>query len=727
MIFKCKICGGELNVERGQSIVECEYCGVKQTLPKFFDENVKLMYDRANNYLLHSEFDKAENIFNQILFADKEDADAYWSLVLCKYGISYVKDPMTGKYVPTCNRTYYSSIFDDENYKNALKYANEEKAELFKADAKTIDDIQHGIIAISKKEKPFDIFISYKETDLNGGRTKDSIAAQDLYEKLTNEGYKVFFSRITLEDKIGTEYEPYIYAALASSRVMITVCSSKENIESVWVKNEWSRFFSFSQKDSTKTILPLYFDMDKSELPDEFAHLPSYDMKTDGFEQDLIRGIKKLIPLPIMEKERREKRKKIFKKIGIGATACLVIAAICMIPWFMKLPDYNAAMQLYYDKNYPEAAWAFADLGKYRKSREMKDECEKSWRKGLATVVTDNYYISQNGYIESYDEQGLEQDLNSANHGNIISILFTHGFLLPDDNNDIETVYNGLYALYEDGTYSNSYVNKIMENIDSNNVAKSEYNTITYNENDVIQLIPLGIKSATADNSIMLALNSDGTVQYHKTWDKFNTNDDWLKSILSWKNIVKIYAYGPYDDYHIVIGITSNGKIKTAVSSNQSYYYAPNTMLSYTISDDLNTLNELDKIKNIDLRINRVYDNRQINNNMIYFDFAALNDNCLACCFKGEYSEQKIDSSLKTIELGFKYTESVNSESFLYSLYKDGRFIGNDKLLLKDVTYIQNGYAIKNSGEVYKYFCNNDAEVKPLNIKTRVYSEWEER
>ena len=142
--------------------------------------------------------------------------------------------------------------------------------------------------------------------------------------------------------------------------------------------------------------------------PDEFAHLPSHDMKTDGFEQDLLRGIKKLIPLPIMEKERREKRKKLIKKIGIGAAACLVIAAICMIPWFMKLPDYNAAMQLYYDKNYPEATWAFDELGGYRNSTEMKDKCEKSWRKSLANTVCTGmsnneygaYYISPNGAVE---------------------------------------------------------------------------------------------------------------------------------------------------------------------------------------------------------------------------------------------------------------------------------------------------------------------------------------
>ena len=47
------------------------------------------------------------------------------------------------------------------------------------------------------KEKPFDIFISYKETDSNGNRTKDSIEAQKLYEKLTPTNiYKKYFGNI---------------------------------------------------------------------------------------------------------------------------------------------------------------------------------------------------------------------------------------------------------------------------------------------------------------------------------------------------------------------------------------------------------------------------------------------------------------------------------------------------------------------------------------------------
>ena len=340
MVFKCKICGGSLDVKQGERIAECEYCGVKQTIPGFVEPKTQEIYNRASAYLMNNEFDKAENLYNQILFENKQDADAYWNVLMCRYGVTYVKDPASGKYIPTCNRTLYASILNDENYQNALKYADEKQKALYIENAQTIDNIQKGILSVSKKEKPFDIFISYKETDINGARTKDSIVAQDLYDKLTAEGYKVFFSRITLEDKIGTEYEPYIYAALASSKVMITISSSVENIEAVWVKNEWSRFLSFAGKDSSKTLITIYFDMDKDELPDDFSHLSAYDMKVDGFEQDLIRGIKKLIPLPVMLMERKKKFKKKMKFVGLGMAVVAIIAVIVASPWFTLLCNF---------------------------------------------------------------------------------------------------------------------------------------------------------------------------------------------------------------------------------------------------------------------------------------------------------------------------------------------------------------------------------------------------
>lgn len=201
--FKCKMCGGEMELEEGATVAECPYCLTKQTLPKLDNDKRANMYDRANHFRRQNEYDKAMAIFESILQEDRTDAEAYWSLVLCRYGIEYVEDPATHKRVPTVNRVQYTSILADEDYKSALEYADFAQRSVYESEARAIDEIQKGILAISKQEKPFDVFICYKETDANGRRTPDSVLANDLYHQLTNEGFKVFFSRITLEDKIG--------------------------------------------------------------------------------------------------------------------------------------------------------------------------------------------------------------------------------------------------------------------------------------------------------------------------------------------------------------------------------------------------------------------------------------------------------------------------------------------------------------------------------------------
>ena len=272
--FKCKMCGGDLIIEQGSTVAECEYCGSKQTLPKLDDDRRANLYDRANHFRRNNEFDKAAGIYEQILNEDTTDAEAYWSLVLCQYGIEYVEDPATHKRVPTVNRAQFTSIFDDDNYKSAIQYADGYQRELYEKEAKTINDIQKGILAISQKEEPFDVFICYKETDANGRRTMDSVLANDLYHQLTQEGFKVFFSRITLEDKLGTAYEPYIFAALNSAKVMVVLGTKPEHFNAVWVKNEWSRYLALvKQSGGKKVLISAYRAMDPYDLPAEFSYL----------------------------------------------------------------------------------------------------------------------------------------------------------------------------------------------------------------------------------------------------------------------------------------------------------------------------------------------------------------------------------------------------------------------------------------------------------------------
>ena len=293
--LKCKMCGGTLEINENETTATCEYCGTEQTIPKITDDVIGNLFNRANTLRLKSEFDKAEEIYNKIVGLDNTQSEAYWGIILCKYGIEYVEDPTTYKRVPTCHRTSYDAITADEDYKLAIQYADISQKIIYEAEAKAIDEIQKGILTISQNEKPYDVFICYKETDESGKRTQDSVLANDIYHQLTQEGFKVFYAAITLEDKLGQEYEPYIFAALNSAKVMLVIGSKPEYFTAVWVKNEWSRFLKLIKTDRSKLLIPCYRNMDAYELPEEFAHLQAQDMSKIGFINDLVRGIRKVV------------------------------------------------------------------------------------------------------------------------------------------------------------------------------------------------------------------------------------------------------------------------------------------------------------------------------------------------------------------------------------------------------------------------------------------------
>ena len=304
-IFKCKMCGGPIEVSENVSTCTCDYCGTEQTLPKVIDnEKLLTLHNRANTLRIKCEFDKAIVTYENIISENPNDAEAHWGLLLCKYGIEYVDDPKTGKKVPTCHRTQIKSIFDDVDYKTAIENTDVVSRRLYEEEAEYIESVQKKILAITQKEDPYDIFICYKETDSNGKRTRDSLIAQELYEELTKRKYKVFFAKITLESKLGSQYEPYIFSALRSSKVMLVLGTRPEYFNAVWVKNEWSRFLMMlNEEGSDKYLIPCFRDMDAYDMPDELLPFQSQDMNKLGFVQDLTRGIDKIF-------DRREENKK---------------------------------------------------------------------------------------------------------------------------------------------------------------------------------------------------------------------------------------------------------------------------------------------------------------------------------------------------------------------------------------------------------------------------------
>ncbi len=296
-IIKCKMCGGDLQIEEGSTVAVCEYCDSRQTIPSVDDEKKVTLFNQADDLRRQKYFDRAATVYERIVADFPEEAEAYWGLVLCNYGIEYVKDPATGERIPTCHRSSFDSVMTDPNTEKTLECADVVARRVYKAEAQRIEEIRKGILEVSSKEEPYDVFICYKETDdTTKNRTTDSVIAQDVYDDLTEKGYRVFFSRITLEDKLGAQYEPYIFAALNSAKIMLVFGTKIEYFNAVWVKNEWSRYLKLMAKDKDKHLIPCYRDINPYDMPEEFVAFQSQDMGKIGATQDLIRGVGKYLP-----------------------------------------------------------------------------------------------------------------------------------------------------------------------------------------------------------------------------------------------------------------------------------------------------------------------------------------------------------------------------------------------------------------------------------------------
>lgn len=334
-VLKCKMCGGTLEISNEETVATCEYCGTQQTVPNIDDEKKLKLYERANKLRYNCDFDKAAGIYESIVSEYSDEAEAYWGLVLCKYGIEYVDDSVTGKKIPTCHRSSFDCVMDDSDFEMVMENADSVARSVYRAEAKQIEEIRKGIVEVSGKEEPYDVFICYKETDEDGQRTMDSVLAQDVYDALTDKGYRVFFSRITLEDKLGREYEPYIFAALNSAKVMLAFSTSYDHYNAIWVKNEWSRYLKLMEGNKEKHLIPCYKDIDAYDIPKEFVKLQAQDMGKVGAVQDLVRGIEKLIGV--------KQEDKVVENQVVSSNGAMVEALLERVFMFLGDEDWDSA------------------------------------------------------------------------------------------------------------------------------------------------------------------------------------------------------------------------------------------------------------------------------------------------------------------------------------------------------------------------------------------------
>ena len=257
--YTCITCGAPLKEQDGKFV--CANCKNEFHLEEKISEEEVVALNRATTDRNLLRFDDAFEEYDLLLKKYPKNEMANWGAFLSFYGIVYEQD-LDGKYIPTCHRfsekpvesSKYYYLFNDEH----------------KRRAEEIEKLRVAIAEKAKRIPPYDVFICYKATEERFGRpypTKESSWARDVYEMLTHElKLRVFFAEKSLGDS-NEEYEPHIYSALNSAKLMFVMTTGIENVNAVWVKNEWKRYSKYIQEGQKKTIRVVYDNIEPYDLP----------------------------------------------------------------------------------------------------------------------------------------------------------------------------------------------------------------------------------------------------------------------------------------------------------------------------------------------------------------------------------------------------------------------------------------------------------------------------
>ena len=298
-IRECSVCQHQIVFPEDAQSYECSRCFTLNFRRRARNEALNV-FQRADELREGGDFTQAAQSYQRVLEAHPDEHEALWSLVLCKYRIVYEEDRKTGRWHPTVGAVSHDLVQEDPDFLKACRLADEEGeggSEKYRSDARYIDDTMAQIRQLRESCAPFDVFICHKTSPLGGeGYTEDYRRGAKLYQTLTEMGYNVFFAPEKMELLSGaSSYEAGIFHALSTARIMLVVCSSREHLESTWVRSEWRRYLNMIAQGEKKALLPLrYADMPVEQLPEAFRmrHLQAVSMGEQDSMQIVLAKVK---------------------------------------------------------------------------------------------------------------------------------------------------------------------------------------------------------------------------------------------------------------------------------------------------------------------------------------------------------------------------------------------------------------------------------------------------
>ncbi len=338
------------------------------------------------------EYAKAEEKLMQAagLAADEDRRRFYlWYALLCRYGVYYVREELyatiparrTNLFVPTFGRF----SLPDYRIRKCEAYKQLALMQMPQGAAQAVNELYTLLLeiedCIGEEENRFKIFVAWHDrTDDPDGPCRTF--ARKLNDRLNARRMFSFASFSALSDMSVSHYEPHIYAALATARVMVIVIDDYDALGKKFLASEIVRFLTRRRDDRSLQIYFVGLQGHVGEVPASLTGISGWQKHIEDARDDV-----HCYGRVVSELQRVLERQ---KSGGVGGSmaseradrpvaepvrpvpvqtappqAANVFAAIRE-----KVAQYNRAVQLMESGDYDGASKAFAAAGDYRDAAE---------------------------------------------------------------------------------------------------------------------------------------------------------------------------------------------------------------------------------------------------------------------------------------------------------------------------------------------------------------------
>jgi len=132
-----------------------------------------------------------------------------------------------------------------------------------------------------------DVYLCYVETDESGRRTKDSIIAQEVYQKLEAAKIRVFYERISADGIAGETLEAVRCSTMQKAKAVLVLGTSVDRFDAIVEK--------YASLLDEKIVIPFCIDVNPGEIPKSISKIQAINYNTIGWEKDIISGLYNLL------------------------------------------------------------------------------------------------------------------------------------------------------------------------------------------------------------------------------------------------------------------------------------------------------------------------------------------------------------------------------------------------------------------------------------------------